>query len=129
VRRRAATKTVAFHDPFKAAALGDADGIHKIAGREQRRANDVARLHFLREIAEFPDAFDCRAIVFLDVPEQRLRHALFFLVVESELNGVVTVLAGLGFHLQDAVWPGEHDGDGHQHPARVVNTGAAEFFS
>ena len=128
VRRRAAAQNVALHDAFKAAALRDADGVHEIAGRKQRRADDVAGFHFLGKIAEFRDAFDRRAVVFFDVAEQRLGHALFLLVVEAELNGIVAVLARLGFDLQHAVGAGEHDGHGNQHPAARYKRACCRVF-
>ena len=120
---------MALHHAFKAAALGDADGVNEIAGREQRRADDVAGLHFLGEIAEFLDAFHRHAVVFLDVAEQRLGQALFLLVVEAELHGVVAVLAGLRFDLQHAVGAGEHDRHGDDDAAGVIDARVAEFFS
>ena len=73
--------------------------------------------------------FTAAPFCFLDVAEQRLGEPLFLLVVEAELHGVVAVLAGLGFDLQDAVGAGEHDRHGNQHPARVIDARAAEFFS
>ena len=104
------------HDAFKTAALGDADGVHEIADGEQRRADDIAGLHFLGEIPEFPDAFDGHAVLFFDVAEHRLGDALFLLIVEPELDGVVTVLAGLGLDLEDAVGAGEDYRDRGQMP-------------
>ena len=65
----------------------------------------------LEKFAEFADAFHRRAVLLFDVAEQRLGEALFLLVVEAELDGVVAVLAGLGFDLEHAVGAGEHDGD------------------
>ena len=55
VRIAAAERVPADH-ALKAAAFGDADGIHIIARRKERRADHVAGLHFLREVAEFLDA-------------------------------------------------------------------------
>jgi hypothetical protein len=45
------------------------------------------------------------------------------------LNGVVAVLAGLGFHLEDAVGSGEDDRDGDHHTMSVIDAGVAEFFT
>jgi len=67
-------------------------------------------------------------VLFFDVAEQRLGEALFLLVVETELNGVVTVLAGLGFDLQNAVGTREHNGDRGDDAARIIDARAAEFF-
>ncbi len=129
VRRIATGKTMALHHAFKAAAFGDADGVNEIAGRKQRRADDVAGLHFLGEIAEFADAFHRRAVLFFDVAEQRLRQALFLLVVKAELNGIVAVLARLRFDLQHAVRSGEHDRHGDDVAGRVIDARVSEFFS
>ena len=83
----------------------------KSPGRKQRRADHVAGLDFLGEIAEFADAFYRHAVVFLDVAEQRLGQALLLLVIKAELDGVVAVLAGLRFDLQHAVGSGKHNRD------------------
>ncbi len=68
-------------------------------------------------------------LCFLMWPSSGFVHALFLLVVEAELHGVVAVLARLGFHLQHAVGAGEHDRHGNQHAARVIDARAAEFLS
>ena len=73
--------------------------------------------------------FTAAPLCFLMWPSNGLVSALFLLVVETELNGVVAVFAGLGLDLQDAVGTGQHDGHGDQHPVGVINAGAAEFFS
>ena len=78
---------------------------------EERGPDDVAGFHFFGEVAKFLDAFDGHAVLFLDVAEQRLGEALFLLVVEAELDGVVAVLARLGLDLQHAVGAAEDDGD------------------
>ena len=121
-------KTMALHHAFKTAAFRDANRVHKIAGRKQRRADDVAGLHFLGEIPEFLDAFHRRAVLLLDVAEQRLGEALFLLVVEAELHGVVAVLAGLRFDLQHAVGAGEHDRHGNQHAAARYRRACCRVF-
>ena len=43
-----------FTTPSKPRPLVDADGVNEIAGRKQRRADDVAGLHFLGEIRGIP---------------------------------------------------------------------------
>ena len=54
--------------------------------------------------------------------------AVFLLIVKTELNSVVAVgFDGLG--LNDAVRPGQYDGDGNQHAASVIDACLAEFFS
>ena len=60
--------------------------------------------------------------------EQRLGDALFLLVVEAELHGVVAVGSDR-FGLEDAVGAGQDDRDRHQHAASVIDAGLAEFFS
>ncbi len=110
---------MALHDAFKAAAFGGADGIHEIARRKQRGPHNVAGLDVLREIAEFLDAFDGGAVVFLDVAGQRLGQALLLLVVKAELDGVISILARLRFDLQHAVGAGEHDRHGNHHPCAL----------
>ena len=61
--------------------------------------------------------------------EQRLGETLFLLIVETELNGIVAVLAGLGFDLKHAVGTGEHDRDRGDDAAQIIDARAAEFFS
>src|SRR6185369_4564811 len=129
VRGVTTLETMAFDNAFETAALHDADGIDEIAGSEQRRADDVAGFDFLREIAEFLDAFDRGAVLLLDVAEERFGDARFFLVVETELDGVVTVFTGLGFDLQHAIGAREHDRDGLHIALGVVNARVSEFFS
>ena len=68
------------------------------------------------------------AVVFLEVAEQRLGDALFLLVVEAELDGVVAV-GSCRFDLEDAVGAGEDDRDGHKDALGVIDAGLAEFFS
>src|SRR5436305_788990 len=74
---------------FETTTFGDADSIYIIAGSKQSRPENVSRLHLFREVAELPNAFDRRAAEFLNVPEQRFGHALLFLIVKTELNGIV----------------------------------------
>src|SRR5208282_5316141 len=100
---------MALDHTFKTLALRDANRIHKITGRKQSRSDDVAGLHFLRKITEFADAFHRRAILLFDVTEQRRGEPLLLLIIEPELDGIVTVLAGLGLDLQNAIGTGEHD--------------------
>jgi len=49
--------------------------------------------------------------VFLDVTEQWFGNALFLLVIEAELHGVVAVLAGLRLDLQYTIRSGQNDRD------------------
>jgi hypothetical protein len=66
--------------------------------------------------------------MFLEMAEQRLGHAMLFLIVETKLDGIVAV--GLdGFGLDDAIGAGENDGDGCQDSVGVIDAGLAEFFS
>ena len=115
VRGVAAAEIVALHHAFKAAAFGHADGVHKIALGKNGGADDVARFDREGEIAEFADALGGQGAVFLEMAEQGLGHALLFLVVEAELDGVVAV-GGDGFGLDDAVGADQHNGDGQRTP-------------
>ena len=124
----APAESVPADDALEAAALGEADGIHVIAGRKQRRADHVAGLHFLREVAELPDALDGHAVEFLDVAQQRLGDSLFLLLAKAKLHGIVAV-ALLRFALQHAVRAGEHDGHRGHHPFRVIDARLAQFLS
>src|SRR5687767_9583520 len=102
VRHVTPAEIPALHDTFEAAAFGEADRVDVIALRKKVRADDVAGLHFFGEVTKFFDALERAAAEFLEVPEQRLRHALFFLVLEGKLHGFVAVgLDSLG--LKDAV--------------------------
>ena len=113
---------------LETAALGEADGVHVIARGKQGRADHVAGLHFLREVAKLQDALNGHAVEFLDVAQQRLGDPLFLLVAETKLHGVVAV-ALLRFALQHAVRAGEHDGHRGDHPFRVINARLAQFLS
>jgi hypothetical protein len=128
VRRVTAGEMMAFNDAFETAAFGDADGVNVIARSKERRAENVARLHFFAEVPKFLDAFNRDAVMFLDVPEHGLREALFFLVVEPELDGVVTV-GLLGFALQNAIGARKNDGHGGDLALGAVNARLAQFFS
>jgi hypothetical protein len=120
---------VTFDDTFKAATFGGADGIHEIADGKQIRAEDIAGFDFFGEVAEFLDAFDGEGVVLFDVTEQGFAEALFFLVVETELDGVITVFARLRFHLDNAIGAGQYNGDGNGRATGVINAGMAQFFS
>jgi len=115
-------------DTFETAAFGDPDGVDIVAGSEDRRAEDVARLHFFGEVAEFPDALYRDTILFFDMAEQRFGDAMLLLIVETELNGIIAV-ALLGFALQNTVGTGQHDRDGGHDTFSVINAGLAQFFS
>jgi hypothetical protein len=69
---------MALHHAFKTAALGGADGVHKITGRKQRRGRRCRRASLPWRNCGIPDAFDGRAVVFLDVAEQRLGQRCSF---------------------------------------------------
>src|SRR5438093_11733023 len=84
-------EVVPLDDAFEAAALGDSDGIHVIAGRKEGRAERVAWLHLFGEIAKLLDAYDGRAIEVLDVAKEGFGDTMLFLLVEAKLHGVVTV--------------------------------------
>src|SRR5690242_9210506 len=129
VRLVTTAEAMTFHHTFKAAPFGRADGVNIVAGGKQIRANGFTGFDFLGEVAEFADALHGLAAVFLDVSEQRLGQALFLLVVETELDGIVTVLARLRFDLHHAVGTGENDRNGDQHTLRVIDAGVTEFFS
>src|SRR6185503_9665441 len=129
VRRVTAAKIPALHDAFKAASLGHADGVHKVAHLEQRRADNVARLHFLGEVAELFDFFDRSGAKLFEVAEQRLGHTLFLLVNEAKLHGVVAVLARLNLDLNNAVRPGQHDGHRDGSASRIIHASMAQFLS
>ena len=102
---------------------------NKSPGSKERRVRRHRRASLPWRNREIPDAFDRDAVVFFDMTEQRLGEALFLLVVETELNGIVTVLAGLGLDLQYAVRAGQHDGDGVQlRPSRHRRASGPVFF-
>jgi hypothetical protein len=120
---------MALHNTFKTTALHHADGVHKIAGGEQRNADDIAGFHVFGEITKFLDAFDRRAILLLDMAEKRLGQALFLLVVKAELHGIVAIFARLSFDLQHAVGASQHDRDGNDFAGSVIDARVTEFFS
>src|SRR5204862_305967 len=107
----AAGELMPLDDTFEALAFRGADGIDEIARREQRGPDDIAGFHFLREVPKFLDAFDRDAAELLDMTEQRFGEALFLLVVEAQLDGVVAVLAILRLDLEHAVRSRQHNGD------------------
>src|ERR1041385_126924 len=90
-----AGKMVALDDALEPLALRHADGINEIADGKNIRTDNVARLHVEGEVAELADALDRRAVEFLDVTEDGFGEALFLLIVETELHGLVAVLAVL----------------------------------
>src|SRR5207249_2481512 len=116
-----ARECVASDNTFKATTLRDANGINEIAGSEQRWSDNVTRFHVFGEITKLTDAFHRDTVLFFDVTEQRLGEALFFLIVETKLHGVVAVFAGLRLDLQYAVRSGEHNGDGDQRAIRIID--------
>jgi hypothetical protein len=60
--------------------------------------------------------------------QQRLGEPLFFLVVKSQLHGVVTV--GFDrFGLNDAIGANQDDSHRHYYAASVIDAGLTEFFS
>ena len=128
VGRIAPAKRVPADHAFKPAALGHADGVHVIAGGKEIGAQNIAGFDFLAEIAEFADAFDGDPVEFLDVTEQGFGHAVFFLVVKPELNGVVAVTL-LSLALEDAIGAGEDDGDGGNDAFGIIDPGLAQFLS
>src|SRR5690242_16005911 len=113
---------------FKAATFRDANGVHVIARREESRADDIAGLHFFREVTEFLDAFHRNPAELFDVTEQWRGEALLFLVVETELDGIVAVTL-LRLALQYAVGAGENDGHGRDDALRIIHARLAQFFS
>jgi hypothetical protein len=116
------------NDAFEAATFGQADGIHIIARREQIGAENISRFHFFGEVPEFFDAFDRNAAELLDVPKQWLGHAVFFLIVKTELNRIIPV-ALLRFALHNAVRSGEDDRNMDHDAFGIVNPRLAQFFS
>src|SRR5581483_1905038 len=128
VRSIAAAKVVPLHDALEPATLGDADGIHIVALRKNRRAHHVARLHRQRKVTELADAFHRRAVVLLDMAEQWLGHALLLLIIETKLDRVITV-GLLGFALQHPVGTDKDDGDVIQHALVIIDAGLTQFFS
>lgn len=137
----AAAEIMAPDDARKAATLGDANGIHKIADGKQAGTDEVAGLDGLGEVAEFANSLDAgqdggrflpRAFgvhaEFLQVAEFRLGEALIFLFAKAELDGVVAV-GGLGFTLQHAIGSGEDNGHRMQDALGVVDPRLSQFFS
>src|SRR5436190_1143162 len=117
-----------FHDALEPAALRNPDRVDVISRSKQSRAKHVARLHFFAELAKLLNPFHGGAILFLDVAEQRLGHALLLLIVEPKLNGVVAV-ALLGLALQHAVGSREHNRHRRDFAFRAVNARLAQFLS
>ena len=128
VRGVAAPKIVPFHHAFEPAPLGDANGIHKIALRENIRADDVARLDRQGEITEFADAFGRGGAIFFEMAQQPLGHAMFLLVVKAQLHRVVAV-GRLRFGLENTIGAGQDDGHGHDDALGVIDAGLAQLFS
>ena len=119
---------MALHDTFKTAAFGDADGIHEITRSKNICPDGVAGFYGQSEITKFPDAFNGKRIVFLDVAEQRLGEAMLFLIVEAELNRVVAVRF-LRLHLDNAIGSNRDNRDRVDNAFRIIDAGLAKFFS
>jgi hypothetical protein len=99
-----------------------------IAGGKERRADHVAGLHFLREVAKLKNALHGHAVELLDMAQQRLGDPLFLLVAETKLHCVIAV-ALLRLALQHAVRAGEHDRHRGDHPFGVIDARLAQFLS
>src|SRR3974377_242709 len=91
VGRIAAAERVAGDDALETASFGEADGIHVIARGKKGGTDHIAGFHFLREVAKLLDALNGRAVVFLDMAQQRLGDSLFFLVAKTKLHCVIAV--------------------------------------
>ena len=128
VRGITPTEVVALHNTFKPTAFCDADGIDKIALGENGGSDDIARLDWEGEIAEFADALGGGCAEFFEMSHQRLGHAMLLLIVKAQLDGVVAIrLDGLG--LNHTIGAGENDSDRNQYAASVIDACLAEFFS
>lgn len=93
----------AFDDALETFALAGANDINPLAVAEEAGVVGVSRRKLVvRGDAEFlDDALRSRA-EFLEVTEQRLRHAGFFLVFITKLNRAVAVLADFVFTWRSA---------------------------
>ena len=129
MRRVTTTEIPALHDTLESTTLGDADGVHKVADFEERGSDDFAGLHFFREVAELLDLLNRGRAKFLEVTKQRLRHALFLLVDQTELNGIVAIFARLSLDLNNAIRPCQHDSHRNGNAIRVIYAGMAQFLS
>ena len=128
VRGVAAAEIVPLHHPFKSAPFGDADRIHKIALRKNGGPDNIAGFDRQGKIAELAHPLGGQGAVFFEMAQQRLGHALLFLVVKTKLDGVVAVGRDR-FGLDDAVGAGLDDGDRTQGPpARYTRWSGRAFF-
>src|ERR1035437_6971918 len=128
VRRVAAAERMAGDYALEPAPLGEADSVHEIARGKECRADHVARLHFLREVAKLEDALNGHAVKLLDVAQPRLGEPPFLLVAETKLHRVIAV-ALLRLALKHAVRAGEHNGHRGDHPFRVIDARLAQFLT
>src|SRR5437016_11863492 len=119
---------VPLYDAFEPAAFGQTDGVHIIPGREQRRTNQFSRLNLFGKLTELLDTLNGHPVKFLDVPQQGLGDALLFLIVKTQLDGVIAV-ALLGLALEHAVGSSQNDRYRRNDTLRAVNAGLAQFFS
>jgi hypothetical protein len=115
-------------DTFEAATFGYANRVNIVARSEQGRAQNVTGFDFFAEISELADAFNGRSTEFLNVAEQGFGDALLFLIIETKLNGVVSV-RGLSFTLHYSIRTGENDRYGSHHSFGVVNSCLPELLS
>ena len=119
---------VPLDDAFETAAFGQTNCIDIITSSEERCAHCFSGLNFLGEIAKFFDSLHRGAIEFLNVSQQRLGNAMLFLVVKTQLHGIITV-ALLVLALQHTVGSGQHYGDWRNDTLRALNTRLTQFFS
>ena len=128
VGRVAAAEIMTFHHTLKAATLGDADGIDKIALGENAGADDVAGFDGKGEIAEFAHTLRRRRAKFLEMSQQGFDDAMFLLIIEAQLDGVVAVRFS-SFRLDDAIGPSQDNCHRHENAMSIIDARLAKFFS
>jgi hypothetical protein len=123
------TESVALHCTLETATLSVADDVDPLTFAEGIKAWKFGwKLSTTLESELLNEAL-WSGSCFLEAAEIRLGDTLFLLVVETDLNGSVTIALD-GFGLKESVAGDVDDGDGdHGLRARIEQAGHTEFFT
>ena len=124
-----AAEAVAFDGALEAFADGGADDVNPLTFREHGEIGMSGWQFSAVGETELLDETLGLGPGFLEAAEVGFVDPMFLLVVETDLNGGVTI-ALRGFNLEDGVAGNINDGDGN-HAARLLieQTGHAELFA
>ncbi len=90
-------------DTDKSTSFGHPNAINKLPCFKQICPQNITGFNILREVPKLLNAPNWHAGMFFDVTQKRLREALFLLVIESQLNGVIAIFLGCLLNLQHVI--------------------------